>query len=148
MTLLVHLGILTVWRLRITVIGVTTRTVVRIVGGSILCHAFRKTGTVCTVLRSCRCARGSRLVPNGRQLRVRGLLTRNANSLPHLSIGGSLGWATVMRNALLLRVLVHLGALAFIISLALGLLFLLLCLPLLADLLELCSESQSYASIR
>jgi hypothetical protein len=40
-------------------------------------------------------------------------------------------------NALLLRVLVHFSALAFIVGLALRLLLLLLCLPLLADLLEL-----------
>jgi hypothetical protein len=65
------------------------------------------------------------------------LLAGNANSLSHLSVGRSLGWATVVRNALLLRVLVHLSALAFIISLALSLLLLLLCLPFLADLLEL-----------
>lgn len=147
MTLLVHLGVLAVRRLGITVVGVTTRTVVRIIGRSILCHALRETGTVCAVLRSSRSARGSRLVPDRWQLRVRGLLAGNANSLSHLSVGRSLGWATVVRNALLLRVLVHLSALAFIISLALSLLLLLLCLPFLADLLELCNKSQPYASI-
>ena len=147
MTLLVHLGVLAVWRLRVTVVGVTIRTVVRIVGRSILCHALRETGTVCAVLGSSRCARGSRLVPNRWQLRVRGLLAGNANSLSHLSVGRSLRWATVVCNALL-RVLVHLSALAFIISLALSLLLLLLSLPLLADFLELCNKSQSYASIR
>lgn len=76
---------------------------------------------------------------------MRGLLARNTNSLTHLSVGRSLRWATVMRNALLLRVLVHLSALAFIISLALSFFLLLLCLPFLADLLELCNKSQSYA---
>lgn len=70
MTLLVHLGVLAVWRLGVTVVGVTTRTVVRIVGRSILCHALRETGTVCAVLRSSRSARGSRLVPDRWQLRV------------------------------------------------------------------------------
>ena len=43
-----------------------------------------------------------------------------------------------MRHTLLLCVLVHLGALAFVISLALSLLFLLLSFPFLADFLELC----------
>ena len=70
MTLLVHLWVLAVWRLRVTIVGVTTRTVVRIVGSRILCHALRETGTVCAVLRSSRGARSSRLVPNGWKLRV------------------------------------------------------------------------------
>lgn len=139
MTLLVHLRVLAVWRLRVTVVGVTTRTVVRIVGRSILCHALRETGTVCAVLRSSRCARRSRLVTNRWQLRMRGLLAGNAYSLAHLSVDRCIRWATVVRNTLLLRVLVHLSALAFIISLALSLLLLLLSLPFFADLLELCN---------
>jgi hypothetical protein len=146
-TLLVHLRVLAIWRLRITVVGVTTGTVVRIVGRSILCHALRETRTVRAVLRSSRSARCSRLVPNRWQLRVRGLLAGYAYSLAHLSIRRCLRRATVMRNALLLRVLVHLSALAFVISLALSLLLLLFGLPFLADFFKLCDESQSYGSM-
>jgi hypothetical protein len=66
MVLLVHLRVLSVGRLRITA-AVTIGTVVYIaVGGGILRHALRKTWTLRAVLRSCRVARGGRLVPDGR----------------------------------------------------------------------------------
>lgn len=139
MTLLVHLRVLAVRRLGVTVVGVTTGTVVRIVGSRILCHALWETGTVCAVLRSSGCARSSWLVPNRWELWVRRLLAWHTNGLTHLPIDGCLRRASIVRNALLLRVLVHFGALALIVGLALSLLFLLLGFPFLADFLELCN---------
>ena len=70
MVLLVHLGVLSVGGLRVTA-AVTIGTVVRIaVGGGILSHSLRKTGALRSVLGSSRVARGSRLVPDRRELRV------------------------------------------------------------------------------
>lgn len=140
MTLLVHLRVLAVWRLRVTVIGVTTRTVERMDGSRILCHALWKARAVCAILRSSRCARSSWLVPDGWKLRVRWLLTRYAYCLAHLSVDRRLRRTTIVRDTLLLRMLVHLGALAFVVSLALSLLFLLLRLPFFADLLKFCAR--------
>ena len=142
MTLLVHLRILAVRRLRITAdVVTTTETDVCIVGCYVLCHAFRKAGTMCTVLRSSRCAGRSRLIPNGWQLRVRGLLAWHTYSLSHLSIDRRLRRTTVVRNTLLLllllMLLLHLSAMTLIVGLARGFLFLLLGLPFFADLLKL-----------
>lgn len=75
-----------------------------------------------------------------------GLLARNAYSLTHLSVDRCLRRAAVVRNTLLLRMLVHLSALAFVVSLALGLLLLLLGLPFLTDFFEFWNQSQSYGS--
>ena len=62
MTLLVHLWVLSVRRLRVTAV-VTIWTVVRIaVGGGILSHALRKTWTLRAVLRGSAVTRGRRLV--------------------------------------------------------------------------------------
>lgn len=72
---------------------------------------------------------------------MRWLLTGNADGLAHLSIDRCLGWTTVVRNTLLLRVLVHLDALAFVVSLALSLILLLLSFPLLANFLEFCNQT-------
>jgi hypothetical protein len=46
-----------------------------------------------------------------------------------------------MRHTLLLRVLLHLGAVTFVFSFALGFLFLLLGLPFFADFLKFCSRA-------
>jgi len=119
MALLVHLRVLAVRRLRI------------------MCHALGKAGTVCAILRSSRCARSCRLVPDGRELRVRGLLARYTYGLAHLSVDRSLRRATVVGHTLLLSVLVHLGSLTFVVGLTLGFLFLLLSFPFFANFLEL-----------
>lgn len=137
MALLVHLRVLAVWRLRVTIEVVNTRTSIHNVGSRILCHALGKTGTMCAILRSSRCARGCRLVPDGRELRVGRLLTRYTNGLTHLSVDRSLRRATVVSHTLLLGVLVHLGALTLVVGLTLGFLFLLLSLPFFANFLEL-----------
>lgn len=137
MALLVHLRVLAVRRLRITIKDVTTRTHVHTVGSRILCHALGKAGTVCAILRSSRCARSCRLVPDGRELRVRGLLARYTYGLAHLSVDRSLRRATVVGHTLLLSVLVHLGSLTFVVGLTLGFLFLLLSFPFFANFLEL-----------
>ena len=61
----------------------------------------------------------------------------HANRLSHLPIHGGLGRAaTVVLLALLLHVLLHLGAVALVLGLARSLLLLLLGLPLFADFLE------------
>ena len=137
MALLVHLRVLAVRRLRITIKDVTTRTHVHTVGSRILCHALGKAGTVCAILRSSRCARSCRLVPDGWELRVRGLLARYTDGLTHLSVDRSLRRAAVVGHTLLLSMLVHLGALTFVVGLTLGFLFLLLCLPFFANFLKL-----------
>lgn len=71
---------------------------------------------------------------------MRRLLAGHTDSLAHLSVDRCFWWAAVVGNTLLLRVLMHLGALAFVVSLALSLLLLLLGLPFLADLFELCDQ--------
>jgi len=119
MTLLVHLRVLAVRRL------------------GVMCHALGKAGAVCAILRSSRCARCCRLVPDGWELRVRGLLARYTNGLAHLSVDRSLRRTTVVCHTLLLSVLVHLSALTFVVGLTLGFLFLLLCLPFFANFLKL-----------
>lgn len=132
MTLLVHLRILSVRRLRITA-AVTIGTVVCVaVGGGILSHALRKTWTLRAVLRSGVVARGGRLVPDGWELSVRRRLSRHTNSLSHLPVDWRLSLGrTIMRTLLLI------SPVALVISLARRLFLLLLCLPLLANLLEL-----------
>jgi hypothetical protein len=107
------------------------------VGSRILCHALGKAGTVCAILRSSRCARSCGLVPDGWELRVRGLLARYTNGLAHLSVDRSLRRATVVSHTLLLSVLVHLGALTFVVGLTLRFLFLLLRFPFFANFLKL-----------
>jgi hypothetical protein len=131
MVLLVHLRVLSVGRLRVTV-AVTIGTVVCItVGGGILRHAFRKTWALRAILRSSRVARSGRLVPDGRKLRVLRRLTRDTDSLSHLSVDRSFGSAT------LVGALLNIGAVTLLVGLACGLLLLLLRLPLLADFFEL-----------
>lgn len=79
MVLLVHLRVLSIGRLWITA-AVTIGTVVRIaVGGGILSHSLRKTGALGAVLRSSRVARGGRLIPDRRELRMLGRLPRDTN---------------------------------------------------------------------
>jgi hypothetical protein len=130
MVLLVHLRVLSVGRLRVTA-AVTIGTVVCIaVGGSILRHAFRKTWALRAILRSSGVARGGRLIPYGRKLRVLRRLTRDADSLSHLSIDRSFGSATLVGALLLI------GAMALLVGLARSLLLLLLRLPLFSDFLE------------
>ena len=137
MALLVHLRVLAVRRLRVTIEDVTTWTEMHNVGSRVLCHALGKAGTVCAILRSSRCARSCRLVPDGWELRVRGLLTRYTDGLTHLAVDRSLRRAAVVGHTLLLSMLVHLGALTFVVGLTLGFLFLLLCLPFFANFLKL-----------
>lgn len=67
---------------------------------------------------------------------MRGLLARYTNSLAHLSVDWRLRRTAVMRDALLLRVLLHLCAMTLVLGLALSLLFLLLRLPFLSNFLE------------
>tara|TARA_R110002003_G_scaffold127_8_gene11943 strand:- start:8429 stop:8878 length:450 start_codon:yes stop_codon:yes gene_type:complete len=130
MPLLVHLRVLAVRRLRVTAV-VTIGTVVCVaVGGGILSHAFRKTWTLGSILRSSVVTRGSRLIPDGRQLSVRSL-TRHTDSLAHLSIDRSFTGSSTLMRALL-----HVGSVTIVIGFALGLLLLLLSFPLLANLLK------------
>jgi hypothetical protein len=132
MTLLVHLRVLSVRRLWVTA-AVSIGTVVHIVvGGSILSHALRQTWTLRAVLRRGVIARGRRLIPDGWQLRVGRALPWHANSLSHLPIDRGF-----TRRTTLVRTLLCISTVALIISLALSFLFLLLCLPFLADLFEL-----------
>jgi hypothetical protein len=132
-TLLVHLGVLSIWRLRVAA-AVTIGTVVGVVvGGRILSHALRQTWALCAVLRSSIVTRGRRLIPNGRQLRVRRTLAWHTNSLSHLPINRGFTRRTSFVDALLL-----ISTVALIIGLALGLFFLLLRLPFFADFLKLC----------
>jgi hypothetical protein len=64
-------------------------------------------------------------------------LARYTNGLAHLSVDRSLRRATVVSHTLLLSVLVHLGALTFVVGLTLGFLFLLLRFPFFANFLKL-----------
>jgi DNA-binding transcriptional ArsR family regulator len=139
MTLLVHLGVLAIRRLRVTVVAVIITTAIKIVG-CILCHALREAGAVCAVLRRGRRTRCSWLVSNRGKLRVRGLLTRHTNSLSHLSIDRRFRRATVMRDTLLLSMLLHLGAMTLVISLASSFFLLLLSFPFFANFFELYNE--------
>lgn len=130
MALLVHLRVGAVGRLGVTAV-VTIGAAIGIAGGGgILCHAFGERGALCAVLRTRRVARGSRLVTDGGKLRVAGLLARDANGLSHLSVDRRL--STVLVAAALVG-----STSAVFVSLALGLLLLLLGLPLFADLFEL-----------
>jgi hypothetical protein len=89
MTLLIHLGVLSVGRLRITAI-VTIGTVVCVaIWGSILSHALRKAWALRAILRRGIIARGCRLVPDGRELRVWRSLSGHTDGLSHLTIDGS-----------------------------------------------------------
>jgi hypothetical protein len=131
MTLLVHLGVLSVGRLGITA-AVTIGTVVCVaVWGSILSHALRKTWTLRSILRGSIVARGCRLIPNGRELRVRGSLSRHTDSLSHLPVHGGFTRRTTLVHALL-----DVSSVALVISLALGLFLLLLCLPFFSNFFE------------
>ena len=130
MTLLVHLRILAVGRLRVTA-AVTTRTVVGIAVGVILSHSLRKPWALRAVLRARRVARDRRLISNRGQLIVTCCLPRNPDSLSHLTVDWRLR-SVVVRGS---RVA---GSLPLVISFAGGFLLLLFGLPLLADLFELC----------
>jgi hypothetical protein len=132
-SLLVHLRVLSVWRLRVAA-AVTIGTVVRVVvGGRILSHALRQTWALCAVLGSRVVARGRRLIADGWQLRVGRTLAWHTNSLSHLPIDRGFTRRASFMDALLL-----ISPVAFIVGLALGLFFLLLRLPFFADLLEFC----------
>jgi hypothetical protein len=138
MTLLVHLGVLSVGRLRVAAV-VTIGTVVCVaVWGSILSHALRKTRALRAILRRGVIARGCRLVPNGRELCVWRSLSRHTDSLSHLTIDGSFAWGTTLVPTLL-----NVGTVALVVGLAQSLLLLLLGLPLFPNLLELCEVDKS-----
>jgi hypothetical protein len=137
MPLLVHLRVLSVGRLRITA-AVTIGTVVCVaIGSSILSHALRKPWTLRAVLRRGIVARGSRLVPDGRQLRMRGTLSWHTNGLSHLAVHRSFP-----RGATLMTLL-RVGTVALVLGLALSLFLLLLRLPLFANFLKLYTSSSS-----
>jgi len=112
MTLLVHLWVLSVRRLRV------------------MSHALRKTWTLRAVLRGSAVTRGRRLVPEGWELGVLRRLSRDTNCLSHLSIDRCL------RSASLVGALLHVGPVSLFVGFARSLLLLLLRFPLLADFLE------------
>ena len=129
--LLVHLRVLAVGRLGVTAV-VTIGAVVRIAGGgAILGDALCEPWALGAILRTRRVTRRSRLITDGRELRVTRRLAGHADSLTHLAVDRRLG--AVLVTAVLVS-----GALPLLVGLALGFLFLLLCLPLLADFFELC----------
>jgi hypothetical protein len=70
------------------------------------------------------------LITDGRELRVARRLAGHADSLTHLAVDGRLG--AVLVTAVLVS-----GALPLLVGLALGFLFLLLCLPFFANFLKL-----------
>lgn len=136
MTLLVHLRVRSVGRLRVTAI-VTIGTVVFVaVWGSILSHALRETWALRSVLRSGVVARRCRLVTDRRELGVRRGLSRDTNGLSHLTVD----WSFTGRRTLV-GTLLCIDPVTLIVSLALRLLLLFLCLPLFTDLLELYKAS-------
>lgn len=142
MALLVHLRVLSVRRLGVTAV-VTIWTVVCVaIGSRILSHALRKTRTLSAVLGRGIVARGCGLIPNRRQLCMRRTLSWYTNGLSHLSVDRCFAWRTALVTLLCI------GSVALIVSLALSLFLLLLCLPFFANLLELCVvvESASYRS--
>jgi hypothetical protein len=120
--------------LRVTAV-VTIWTVVCIaVGGGILSHALRKTWTLRAILRSSTVTRGCRLVPDGRELRVLGGLSRDADCLSHLAINRSL------RSASFMGALLNVGPVSLFVGFTCSLLLLLLCFPLLSNFLEFCED--------
>jgi hypothetical protein len=86
------------------------------------------------VLRRSVVARGRWLIADGRKLGMGRTLPWYTDSLSHLSID----WGFT-RRATLMHALLGIGSVTLIVSLALCLLFLLLCFPFLADLFELYS---------
>jgi hypothetical protein len=132
MALLVHLRVLCVRGLGVTA-AVSARADIHIViGGRILSHAFGQTWTLRSVLRRRVVARGCGLVSDRGQLRVGRALSWYTDSLPHLTVDRGFTRRTTLMGALLC-----ICPVALVVSLALGLLLLLLCLPLLANFLEL-----------
>jgi hypothetical protein len=83
-----------------------------------------------TILRCSVVARGSRLITDRRQLSVRSL-AGHTDSLAHLSIDRSF-----TRRGTVMSALLDIGSVTIVIGFALCLLLLLLCLPLLTNLLE------------
>jgi hypothetical protein len=73
---------------------------------------------------------------------MRRTLSRYAHGLSHLSVGRCFTWRTALMTLLCV------GSVALIISLALSLFFLFLCLPFFANLFELCivDKSATYRS--
>src|SRR4051812_15607906 len=94
MTLLIHLWVLAVGRLRVTA-AVTTRTVVGIAVGVILSHSLREPRALRAVLGTRRVARHGRLVADRGQLVVAGWLARHPDGLSHLPVDGRLGAVVV-----------------------------------------------------
>lgn len=97
-----------------------------------MCHAFRQTWALSAVLRARLLTGSGGLVTDGRKLRVWWALSRDANCLSHLAIDRRLTWCVGVVLALM-----RIGSGSLLIGLASSLFLLLLCLPLLADLLEL-----------
>lgn len=117
MRLLVHLWVLSVGRL------------------GVVCHAFGDPAwTLRAIRRSRVVTRSGRLVADRGQLCVRRRLPWYTNSLLHLSVNSRLSFA---RGTAIMGTLLCIGAVTLVVSLALCLFLLLLCLPLFADLLEL-----------
>jgi hypothetical protein len=93
-------------------------------------HALRKTWTLRAILRSSTVTRGCRLVPDGRELRVLGGLSRDADCLSHLAINRSL------RSASFMGALLNISPVSLFVGFTCSLLLLLLCFPLLSNFLE------------
>jgi hypothetical protein len=101
MTLLVHLRVRAVGRLRVAA-AVTIGAVVDIGGeGDVLSHALRQTGALRAVLRPRRAARSSGLVADGGKLGMTRRLPWHSDGLSHLTIDGRLG-AILVRGAMVL----------------------------------------------
>jgi hypothetical protein len=137
MRLLVHLRVLSVGRLGVAAAVTTDTAVGNCLGIHVLCHAFGNPARALRAIRRSRVVpRSSRLVADGGQLGVRRGLSWHTNSLSHLSVDCRLSFA---RGTAVMGTLLRIGAVTLIIGLALCLFLLLLCLPLFADLLELCN---------
>lgn len=130
-TLLIDLSVLAVRRLRVAV-AVTTGTVVHLIVGSVLCHSFHCTRALSPILRRRR-PTSRRLIAYRRELRTAHLRRTEVGS--HLAIHRSFRSIVVGRATLS-------GTLPFLFGLARSFLFLLLGLPLLADLFEFYKRSK------
>ena len=135
MTLLVHLRVLTVWRLWVTA-AVTTWTVVDIAGGgAILSHSLSEPWALSAILRPRSVTRGSRLISDRRQLRMPRCWPRYAYCLSHLTVDRSIGGVVVGCAAFG-------GTLSLLFGLALGFLLLFLGFPFFANFFEFCEVAK------